>query len=59
MIIDTKRSNSFRKVVGGALRVLGAAVVGSEILIERTVFQHVINGAQHSGCDGDDRLFVA
>ena len=55
----SKGSDSFGKIVGGALRVLGATVVGSKILIERSVFQHVIGGAQHGGGNGDDRLFMA
>src|SRR6516162_6015616 len=50
--------DSFNKVVGGALRVSGATVVGSEILIERAVFQHVIDGAQHCCCNRDNRFLM-
>ena len=34
-------------------------VVGAEILVERAVLEHVIDGAQEGGGDSADRLFRA
>ena len=48
----------FGEVLGGALWVFGAAIVGTEVLVEGSVLEHVIDDAQHRCGDGDDRLLV-
>src|SRR4030095_10285067 len=34
----------------------GIEVVGAEVLIHRSVLEHMVDGAEHRGSNGDDRL---
>ena len=49
-------ADSVGEFVGSACRVLGAAVVGSKVLIIGAILQHMIDDAQQVGRHGDSRL---
>ena len=55
----TEGSDSVGEVSGCAFWVSRSAVIGSEVLVEGSVLEHMVGDAQHCGGNGDDRLFVA
>ena len=57
--VKSQSSDSVGEVLGGAFGISGLSVVGSEVLVESSIFEPVINGAQVSGGDGDERFLGA
>jgi len=45
------------KAAGGGGLVPLVEVVGAQILVEGSILEHVIDGAEEGGGDGADRLF--
>ena len=50
---------ALNEAAGGGGLVSLVEVVGAEILVERPVLEHVIDGAQKGGGDSADGLFAA
>ena len=56
---EPKVLEALNEAAGGGGFVPLVEVVGAEVLVKRSVLEHVIDGAQKGGCDGADSLFGA
>src|SRR5208283_53632 len=56
--VEAEGTDSVGEVSGRALRVSRPTVIGSEVSVEGSVFEHMVDDAQDRGGDGDERLHV-
>src|SRR5208337_1552334 len=57
--VEAEGTDSAGEFQRGSFGVSGSTVIGSEVLVVGSVFEHMVDDAQYGGCDGDDRLLVA